>query len=93
MGCYKEIRLAEKCFPLVCVYVLSYVDQWTDAQHKQRGHWFSEQTVTEHVLCTESLAGPKGVKLNKAHFLLEKKLRYNLDFSEPFQIDVIIKTV
>lgn len=76
MECYEGKRLAEKYFPFGCMCICFLLI--SELMHNtSKG---AEQTVSEHILCTRSLAGPKGVKVNKAHFLPEKKLRYSLDF-------------
>ena len=79
-------KLTEKCFPLVWMYmcfILCWLVYWCTTPVRQLAH-STKQTVTEHILYTSSLAGPKGVKINKAHFLPEKKkkLRYHSDFSD-----------
>lgn len=52
-----------------------------------------EQIFTEHVFCTGSCTSPKAVKLNKVHFLPEKRSDTTLIFlTETFQIDLINET-
>ena len=55
-----------------CICVLCWLVYWCTTPVRELAH-STKQTVTEHILCTSSLAGPKGVKINKAHFLPEKK--------------------
>lgn len=77
LKCYKEKRHAEKCFPLVwmCMCFIScWSVHWYTAPARGLSNSPSKQLT--------GLAGPKGVKVNKAHFLPEKKLSYNLDFSD-----------
>ena len=83
MKCYKEKKLAEKCFPLVWMYmcfILCWSVHWCTTPVRELAN-STKQTVTELILCTGSLTGAKSVKVNKAHFFLKKKLRYNSDFS------------